>query len=204
MRCAKKYQILVVLAISFLMMQMAIPAANADTVTQVATIEAFAVSIFSVEFYTEPGKVLYSTMLPFTNINPEQGWCYPDGRQPYDGKSDVGLIFRTNLGVPWYFKLHAQPASTPSFPMAYFKFFISQPYNRNTNPAVPTDGQLHNITPGEWNTIPLAATMIYSSGSDKNNTPFGTLATLSFAIDAQRIPNRSYTLTITYTLSTTP
>ncbi len=173
----------------------------ADTISQPADAGVTVITIFSIEFYTD-ANVLYSTNLPFT-ITPNKSLCYPDGRAEYDGKSDTGIICRSNLTVPWYLKLSAVAGSSPAFPMQYFKYYMGQPYNRNTDPGQPTDGTLAHKP--DWYTIAASPDLVYTSGSDYSNLPYGTLSTFCFAIDPQDLPGgKSYIVAITYTLTTTP
>ncbi len=174
--------------------------AHADIATQTATMQAEVLDIFSLEFYTDP-NVLYSTNIPFTGIDPTKSLCYADARAPYDGKSDTGVLCRSNLNVVWYLKMSTS-TSTPSFPLANFKYYMGQPWNRTT--GAPADGTLSK--PPAWYSTPTAATVVYTAGNiDKTNTPYGTLATLSFAIDPTGLYSGvSYIINITYTITTAP
>ena len=49
--------------------------ATADEILQ-TTVTGTVDDVFSLEFYTEPGKVLYSTSVPFTNIDPTDEYNY--------------------------------------------------------------------------------------------------------------------------------
>ncbi len=174
--------------------------ADAETVTQTATMETTVTSIFSIEFYQD-ANVLYTTNIPFTNIDPAKSLCYADGRSDGDGKSDTGVLCSSNLDVTWYLKMDAS-TSTPSFPMANFKYYLGQPWDRNTNS--PADGTL--AQPPNWYSVPTAATVIYTAGNlDKNNSAYGTLATLSYAVTPQNLYSGvSYIINITFTLATSP
>ena len=177
-----------------------IQAANADIATVTATMQAAVSDVFSIEFYTD-ANVLYSTNIPFTNIDPTKSLCYADSRREYDGKSDTGVVCKSNLNVTWYLKMGAT-TSTPTFPMANFKYYMGQPWNRNTGQQA--DGTLAQ-TPN-WYSIPTAPTVVYTSGDlDKSNLPYGALATLSFAIDPRNLYSGvSYIINISYTLATAP
>lgn len=173
--------------------------ALADTMSLPADMGVSVVTIFSIQFYTD-ANVPYSTTLPFTII-PNKSFCYPDGRAEGDGKSDTGIVCRSNLTVPWYLKLNAVAGSSPEFPMQYFKYYMGQPYDRNV--GRPTNGKLTR-TPA-WYVIATSSDLIYTSGSDYSNLPYGTLATFSFAIDPQNLEGgQAYIVIITYTLTTTP
>ncbi len=172
----------------------------ADTVTATADMVAGATNIFSIEFYTsEPSKVLYSTSIPFTNMNPVKSLCYADNRSDGDGKSDVGILCRTNMGQVWYLKVNASTAS-PDFDLFNFKFYLGQPWNRTRNSTA--DGTLSQAA--AWNPIPTTLATLYTAGqNDKNNLEYGTLATFSFAINPKGlVGGRTYNITITYTMTT--
>ncbi|MFA6609725.1 MAG: hypothetical protein WCT15_02625 [Candidatus Omnitrophota bacterium] len=172
----------------------------ADTVTATADMVAGVTNVFSIEFYTsEPAKVLYSTSVPFTSMDPTKTFCYADGRSDSDGKSDVGILCRTNLGQVWYLKVNAS-TSSPDFNLANFKYYLGQPWNRTRNATA--DGTLSQAS--AWNSIPTSLTTLYTAGQfDKNNLAYGTLATFSFAINpAGMTAGRTYNITITYTMTT--
>lgn len=175
--------------------------ANADTATQTATMQAAVSDVFSMDFYTD-ANVLYTTNIPFTNIDPTKTMCYADGRAEYDGKSDTGVVCRSNLNTTWYLKMSATPVSSPPFPMANFKYYMGQPWNRTLNQAA--DGSLAS-TPG-WYPVPTSAVVMYTAGiNDKSNLPNGTLVTLSFSVNPQGLASGyTYTVNINYTLTVTP
>ena len=153
-------------------------------------------SIFSMEFYTEAGKVLYSTTVPFSTVDPSSAYNYADGRAEGDLKSDVGLTVRSNQGNPWFLKI-AMNAGSPL--LTKLGAYIGQPTNRNWDS--PADGFLRY---GDWFNLTATPESIYAAGAfDETNTPFGTLATLSFKIDGSGLAPGNYAATITYTLSET-
>jgi len=193
-------QILLSLIIVWAMLLPA-PAVHADTATAMATIQAGVSDIFSIEFYID-GNVLYNTNIPFTLIDPTKQMCYADSRREYDGKSDTGVLCRTNMNVPWYLKMSVANASAPALPLGNFKFYMGQPWNRTLNKSA--DGQL-TYSPN-WTAVPTAPTVIYTAGpSDKNNLPYGTLGTLSFSIYPQGlVAGSTYRVNITYTITTSP
>ena len=55
-------------------------------------------SIFSAEFYTDQ-NVVYSTTIPFSNIDPTKSMVYPVGRAENDRKSDTGVVCVDNTGA---------------------------------------------------------------------------------------------------------
>ncbi|MBI5144378.1 MAG: hypothetical protein HZA30_04860 [Candidatus Omnitrophica bacterium] len=175
--------------------------ANADTVTTTATMQAAVSDVFSMDFYTD-AKVLYTTNIPFTNIDPTKSMCYADGRQEYDGKADTGVVCRSNLNTTWYLKMSATAVSSPPFPMANFKYYMGQPWNRTLN--VSADGTLSNAP--DWYPAPTSPVVMYTAGTnDKSNLPYGTLATLSFSVNPEGLTSGyTYTISINYTLTVTP
>ena len=154
-------------------------------------------TIFSIEFYTD-ANVLFSTTVPFTNVDPKKSIIYPDGRSENDGKSDTAVICSSNTGKTWYLKLHAQTA--PPLTVDKVKYYISQPYNRNT--GATSDGTLTR-TP-EWYPLAAEPTTIYTSGyKDMSNLPFGTIVTFSFSLIPTDLESgKTYSAAITYTLTT--
>ncbi|MFC1631341.1 hypothetical protein ACFL1I_00100 [Candidatus Omnitrophota bacterium] len=162
------------------------------------TVTGTVASIFSLEFYTD-ANVLYSSTVPFTSVDPGDQYNYPDGRAEDDGKSDVGLLVTSNQSTPWYLKVGLTPGSELTSKLAYY---MGQPYNRNW--GTPSDGSIGH---GDWFNIPsnIAPETMYTAGTaDQLNTPFGTLATLSFKIDGAGLSPGGKTVSVTYTLTQTP
>lgn len=184
-----------------IMSLIAVAPAHADTVTQIGTMEGGVYDIFTLEFYTD-ANVLYSTSLPFTNIDPARSLCYPDGRAEYDGKSDIGLICSTNMNTQWYLKMGATSIGAVQFPMENFKYYMSMPWDRNL--GQPSSGTLAHSP--AWYSISTSPDILYTSGAnDLNNLPFGTLATMSFAISPSGLPaGARYTIRIDFTFTTAP
>lgn len=174
--------------------------ADAETVTQIADVQAQLGTMFILAFDTTSPGIMYSTTLPFGTIDATKPLCYPAGRSEGDGKSDTGIRIATNLGVDWYIKLDAVPISSPYFPMQYFKFYMSQPVKLSG--GFPSDGTL-NFDPPGWRPIPTSPTLVYTSSIGERIT-YGILATFSFAIDPSHLPGgtTNYSVKITYTLTT--
>ncbi len=165
--------------------------------TLTSTLSASLQSVFSGEFYTDE-NVVYSDAVPFSEIDPTKTMVYPDGRTEDDGKSDTAIICRSNMGVVWYLKLHL----TPNAPLTAekVKYYISQPWNRNTGDRA--DGSLGNAE--DWIPFNITPTTVYSAGAtDQSNLPFGTLVTFSFSLLPQGLEyGQVYTASISYTLTT--
>ena len=163
------------------------------------TVNVTATSIFSMEFYVDQ-NVVYSTTVPFSNVDPAETLVYPNGRSENDGKSDTGVVCTSNMGVPWYLKI--QGTYSEEMPEDCIKYYYSQPWNRNT--GYQTSGGMTYSE--QWRPIPKEATTIYGSGSeDTINTPFGTLSTFCFAVDPRGLSSeRTYTVSVTYTMTTAP
>jgi hypothetical protein len=174
-------------------------AAFADTVTQTGTMDFGVNNVFSIEFYTDANVLHGAEGVTFTNMDPSQTFCYSDGRSAGDGKSDTGVLCKTNMNQAWYLKMSVSTAS--DFNLANFKYYMGQPWNRTLN--TQADGQLAQSP--NWYPVPTAPLTIYTSGAaDTSNLPDGTLATFSFAINPTGlVANRSYVIDITYTISTT-
>lgn len=167
-------------------------------------------TFFSLEFYLD-GSVLFTTSIPFTNMDPTSSHVMADGRAPYDGKNDTGLLCRINTGGIWYFKIQGTP--TPPFTLDRIKYYLGQPWNRSYyNYLGPghewegraADGELEQ--PAAWYNIPSSSTVVYTAGErDGDNLPGGTLCLFSFAINPGQLDaSQTYNCGITYTLSVDP
>lgn len=178
-------------------------AAEAADLSVSTDIKTTAEVAFKVAMYEPDGThVLYSTTVPFTNIDPAATFALADGRTVNDGKSDVGLYCISSHGSPWYLKIGITAGNMPENKL---KYYLGQPYIWNGTASVPTDGTI-TPNPPAWAAIPKGSgTVIYSSGSmDTVNAPFGTLATINFQLDPSGISSGNYTATVTYTMTTSP
>ncbi|MBL7157580.1 MAG: hypothetical protein ISS92_05430 [Candidatus Omnitrophica bacterium] len=186
------------LVITSIVMLFAIAIAGASYAadqTLSSNVNASVGSIFSMAFYTD-AKVLYSTNVPFSSVDPSSAFNYADDRTEDDGKSDVGLVIKSNQGNPWYLKIKMNAASPL---LTKLGAFTGQPKNRNWDSDA--DG---GVTYGDWFPITAADVTIYTAGTgDQTNTPEGTLATLNFKVDGSGLVPGPYTATITYTLTET-
>ena len=168
--------------------------------TSVSTaINLTASSVFAIEFYVDQ-NVIYSTTVPFSNVDPTQSLVYPNGRREDDGKSDTGVVCTSNTGAPWFLKI--QGVYSAGLPDTSLKFYYSQPWNRNTG-SQTSGGLTYNA---QWLALPQEPSTIYTSGNeDTVNTPFGTLSTFSFAVDPRGLSaDQAYTVAVTYTMTTAP
>lgn len=170
---------------------------NAVDKSLTTTVSVTTSVIFAMEFYTDE-KVIYSTTVPFSNIDPSQSMAYPNGREEDDGKSDTGVVCISNVGEPWYLKI--QGTFSEGLPKNSVKYYYSKPWNRNSGQE--SDGTLANNI--EWRAVPDTPATLYASGAgDEINTPFGTLSTFSFAVDPRSLSSdQVYTVSITYTMTT--
>lgn len=190
--------IVLILALGIVCLEIAEAAPSKTVISQ--NISASVSSSSSCEFYSD-ANVLYGTSLPFSNINPESQYNYPDGRSENDGKSDVGLVIISNTSEVWYFKIRGTDVSGNLIGGGKIAVYVGQPVNRNTGTAA--DGTLGQ--PKDWFTISSKDHTIYTSGiTDKSNAPFGTLITLSFKVDGSGLQPGPHVASITYTMTTTP
>ena len=166
--------------------------------TKTTDINATVGGVFSLAFYND-AKVLFNTSITFTTVDPSNAYNYPDGRAEGDGKSDIGLLATSNQGVKWYLKINLNSGSSLAGKLGAY---MSQPVNRNWG----TDADGARTNGDVWWNLPTTATTIYTAGAvgDYTNTPFGTLATLSYKIDGTGMAPGSATGTVTYTLTQTP
>lgn len=171
----------------------------AETKTIIAQGSLDVPNIWSFQYYFDD-NVLYSTEVPFTNMDPTSSHVMADGREYYDGKNDVGILCRTNLNVMWHLKIHATPSDTPLVTLGNIQYYLGQPWNRTLER--PADGEV--IGGAAWHSIPTSSTAIYKAGStDLSNLPYGTLCLFSFAINPGKLsPTEVYNCTIHYTLTT--
>ena len=156
-------------------------------------------SVFAMEFSRDPSS-LYSFYIPFTDVDPRSEYNYAYGRAENDGKSDVGLIILTNQDLPWYLKIHVLGSDELRDNVGAY---LGQPYNRNALPdGAPTTGD--RPFGDKWFDVENIPSTIYMADSSEFiNTPFGTIATLSFKINGGVKPGNHY-CNITYTLTTVP
>ncbi len=171
----------------------------AETKTIIASGGFDVSNTWSLEFPTDDQNILYTTMVPFTGMDPTDNWVESDGREASPGKSDVGLVCTTNRNTTWYMKIKG--SQDPLISVGKLKYDLWQPWNRTMNQ--PSDGEITGGT--GWHDMPTSATMVYTSGPlESINTPDGTLCMFSFAIDPGRLdPTQTYNCTIQFTLTTT-
>jgi len=155
--------------------------------------------VFAIEFYTDQ-NVLYSNVVPFTDVDPSKSIVYPDNRRENDGRSDVGVVCKSNLGGAWFLKIQLRP--TGNFEPERLKYYVDQPYNRNTGQRA--DGALARSA--NWYPFSLNPTTVYIAGAaDQSNLPFGTLATFSYSLNPAGLDaGKAYSAAITYTMTTSP
>ena len=172
---------------------------SAVDTSKVTNISIAVGSAFSMEFYTDQ-NVVYRDVVPFSNVDPGKTIVYPDGRGENDGKSDVGIVCKSNSGAPWYFKIHA--ITNPPLTVDKLQYYISQPYNRNTGGQ--SDGTITQAA--RWYSFSSTPTTVYSSGfSDTSNLPFGTLITINFSLNPSGLnAGQAYSAIAVYTFTTTP
>lgn len=193
--------LVVVFNIAMSLAFMPLQAYAAVTASQQA--RATASSNFMAEFYQPDGAhIVYSTNVPFTNVDPTQSFILPDGRAVNDGKSDVGIYCKSNLNLTWYLKIGVTGGNLPDNKL---KYYLSQPTVWDGSASITTNGAI-TPDPPDWTVIPKGmSTTIYQSGSnDTVNTPFGTLATINFQLDPEGIPGGTYMAIVTYTVTTSP
>ena len=157
-------------------------------------------NIFMMEFYTgEPNKFLYTTQIPFTNMDPTKTWVQADNRSQNDGNSDIGLLCKSNLGETWYLKIQGGPAG---FFLEQINYGFFRPWNNKY-------GQSSNgILVEGWAPLPASPMKIFTAGAnDLNNMgsePWqqGTLCGFSFAINPSKLDaNSNYACQIQFTMT---
>lgn len=168
-------------------------------VSQTSNVTIVVQNAFSIEFYTDQ-NVVYSDVVPFTNVDPNRSIVYPDGRAEFDGKSDTGIVCKTNAGVSWYLKLHAIP--NPPLTAEKLQYYVDQPWDRNTGGHA--DGSLTQSP--RWYSFSSTPTTIYTSGGqDISNLPYGTLTTFNFSLNPTGLDSgRTYSAVVVYTFTTAP
>ncbi len=169
--------------------------------SQTSTVTASVGNIFSLAFYNDD-NVIYNTSIPFSSVNPSSQYNYADTRAEFDNKSDVGLLVITNYDLPWYLKIQATDIAGTLASAGKIGLYMDQPINRNIADTLASGSLGQGVA---WYTIPTTIHTLYSSaGSDNNNTPYGTLATLNFKVDGTGVAPGSHSASLTYTLTTTP
>ncbi len=193
-----------ILIFTFLLVAGLWPASSfADTAMVMANGTFDVPDIFTLEFYDrEPDKYLYTTNIPFTNMDPTKTWVAADERAANDQKNDLGLLCKSNLGEVWYLKIQGSPND---FFLSKIKYGLWRPWNMKL--GQPADGTLNE----GWYPLPPSSTGVYTAGvGDLSNLgeewwQQGTLCGFSLAIDPSRLdPTQIYHTTIQFTMTTTP
>lgn len=159
--------------------------------------------IFRAEFCPPDGSsIMFSDLIPFSDIDPNKTFALPDGRTVGDGKSDIGIRCFSNDAATWYLKIGMTAGNIPE---GKLKYWVSQPYIWTGTASVQTDGTVIPDPPA-WTPIAKGSTTpIYRSGpNDTVNMPLGTLITVSFQLDPSGMTKGTYTATITYTMAVVP
>ncbi|MFH1997058.1 MAG: hypothetical protein ABIJ27_08755 [Candidatus Omnitrophota bacterium] len=184
-------------AILFFVALLVLPA-RADESSLPGTMDAGAESVFSIEFYTDANVLHGAEGFSFSNINPTLSFVQADGRSSGDGKSDNGVVVKSNLGQTWYLKMSV--SNSTGFNLANFKYYMGRPWNRTL--GIPADGTL---PAPDWCSVPTISTTVYTAGpNDRSNLVWGTLATYSYAINPMGMRSGVvYVMNITYTISLT-
>lgn len=158
---------------------------------------------FTASFKEPDGThIMYSGTVPFTNIDPTKSYALPDQRSADDNKSDIGIVCVSADGKPWSLQIGINGGNLPDNSL---KYYVSQPYIWTGSDSIQTNGTVIPDPPA-WTPIPTGtSTAIYKSGTnDSNNTPFGTLITISFQLDPTGLKSGAYTATVVYTMSSLP
>ncbi len=158
-------------------------------------------TIFSVEWETNSAYVTYPDGGPvsFTNDDPASNLNYPDNHS--DLKADIALICKSNENVAWGLKT----STTGTLPSTSLLYYMAQPtvYSDTSGKGELTSGTLANPKPGlgqPWPVIPQAD-VIYTSGDDTVNTPYGTYCGLSLGISGAGLTKGTYGSVITFTMT---
>lgn len=169
----------------------------AETATVIASGALEVPNIVTMELYTEgASKYLYTTNVPFTNMDPTKTRVMADGRAEGDNKNDLGLLCKTNLEEVWYLKIQGSPND---FFLSKIKYGFWRPWNMKLNQ--PADGTLSE----GWHPLPGDVTTIYTAGNNDLNNIQGTLCGFSFVIDPSRLDStQTYHCTVQFTMTTTP
>jgi hypothetical protein len=148
-----------------------------DSVTTTANGEID--SVFSIEFFNDASVRYADGQISFPLYDPTSGdlmiatTAYVQG----DGKSDVGVVCRTNIGQDWALKVRM---ANPSAGFEKTNVAIYKPtevWDRNTGSPYSTGA------PGTWQIISdVDETIFTGSGGLQNTTPNGILATFSFQV----------------------
>jgi hypothetical protein len=154
-------------------------------------------ALFSVEFddscsYPTGGPLAWGT------VDVTSSLVRLPGHQ--DGRSDIGVICRTNNNTNWYFRFGTSSTGLQN----RVKYYMAMPINRNT--STYSNGTLANATPASGSDWPKigSSTLAYTSGTqDRINTPYGTGVYFDLAFDPSGLAaNTSASGTLTYTMST--
>jgi hypothetical protein len=180
-----------------------VPAYAATNKSISTRVSASVGTVFATKVYQPDGKgVLYSTTVPFLNVDPTKTFALPDQRSENDDKSDIGIYCVNGSNRTWYLKIGIAGGNLPPNKL---KYYLGQPYIWKGSRSVSTDG-VTMPNPPEWTPIPTGKSVtIYQSGaSDTINAPQGTLLTLSFQLDPSGLVGGVYMAQVTYTMTTQP
>ena len=186
-------------AICLLLLGVTVYAAQDQPLT--CSITASVDTIFSIEWDTDSKNVTYPNggPLTFSDIDPASNLNYANNHS--DQKSDIALICKSNENVAWGLKT----STTGTLPSTNLLYYMPQPtvYSETSQRGELTSGTLANPTPGlnqPWPVIPQAD-VVYTSGDDTVNTPYGTYCGLSLGISGAGLTKGNYGSIITFTMT---
>lgn len=155
--------------------------ANAASVTATTSTSVTVGQVFSIEFYTEAGKIRYgSGQIQFPAYDPasDTTMILTSAWANNDGQSDVGVVCRSNIGQNWALKIRMSSATMLPTNVAVYK--PDKVYNRNYSGVA---SERSTGLTKQWYIMSSSDETIYTgSGGDQNSAPLGILATFSFAI----------------------
>ena len=144
--------------------------------------------------------------ISWSNVEPTSTLIYPDGGH-VSGKSDVGVRCKSNRAGGWQLKLEFN-AGQPEVANK-IKYYMALPTfgGTATVPGTPGNGTLANTPPAagfDWPVIPNG--VVYTSGgNDSINTPNGSYAGISYALDPTGLQTGTpYSGAIVYTITAKP
>ena len=176
-------------------------------------------SVFDIAFYSDPATIRYGDgQIVFPAYDPASNMTMvlTSGWADNDGKSDVGVVVRTNIDKDWALKIRLSSATEGFQDTNLAIYEPDRVYNRNYTGAA---SERNTGITKQWYISSTTDKTIYTgTGSDRNTAPFGMLAPFSFAVlpTGKAMPSgqsqigygnilgaKIYSFAVTYTATTT-
>jgi len=193
----KSVILILILTICCFVFSQAVHAASDQQIASEIYINVY--GIFSIEWESDPTYVSYPNGGPvyFSSVSPASTLNYADGHT--NMKSDIAFICRSSESIPWGVKTNVT-GDTPN----NLLYYMGQPtWNPGGSGSVPTDGTLGDPTPNAGDPWPFIKSnwLIYGSGSDSSNLPYGTYVGMNVGVYGPGLSSGQHTNTVIFTMT---